>query len=97
MVRDAIGLVYALGHRSVAMLVGHDAGSPVASWASLIRPDIFHSVVLMSSPFGGPPSLPAPAACRAVQHSPRCNLGAPPTRDLVSRGAATCDGYTSGT
>ena len=26
MVRDAIGLVYALGHRSVAMVVGHDAG-----------------------------------------------------------------------
>src|SRR5207237_7924138 len=32
MVRDAIGLVYALGRRSVAMIVGHDAGAPVASW-----------------------------------------------------------------
>ncbi len=31
MTRDAIGLVYALGHRSVAMVVGHDAGAPVAS------------------------------------------------------------------
>src|SRR3989440_10888039 len=31
MVRDATGLVYALGHRSVAMVVGHDAGAPVAS------------------------------------------------------------------
>ena len=45
MVRDAIGLVYALGHRSVAMVVGHDAGAPVASWAALVRPDIFRSVV----------------------------------------------------
>src|SRR5215467_13491711 len=58
MVRDAIGLVYALGYRSVASVVGHDAGSPVASWCALVRPDIFRSVVLMSSPFGGAPSLP---------------------------------------
>jgi pimeloyl-ACP methyl ester carboxylesterase len=58
MVRDAIGLVYALGHRSVAMVAGHDAGAPVASWAALIRPDIFRSVTIMSSPFEGAPSLP---------------------------------------
>src|SRR6202171_1165451 len=58
MVRDAMGLVYALGHRSVAAIVGHDAGSPVASWSALIRPDIFRSVVIMSSPFAGAPSLP---------------------------------------
>ncbi len=58
MVRDAIGLVYALGHRTVAMVVGHDAGAPVASWAALIRPDIFRTVTIMSSPFEGPPSLP---------------------------------------
>ncbi len=44
MVRDAVGLVYALGYRSVAMVVGHDAGAPVASWAALVRPDIFRSV-----------------------------------------------------
>jgi hypothetical protein len=31
MVRDTIGLVHALGYRSIAMLVGHDAGAPVAS------------------------------------------------------------------
>src|SRR5882672_10041929 len=58
MVRDATGLVFALGYRSVAAVVGHDAGSPVASWSALIRPDIFRSVVLMSSPFAGGPSLP---------------------------------------
>ena len=58
MTRDAIGLVYALGHRTVAMVVGHDAGAPVASWAALIRPDIFRSVTIMSSPFEGAPSLP---------------------------------------
>ena len=64
MVRDAIGLVYALGYRSVAMVVGHDAGAPVASWAALVRPDIFRSVTIMSSPFEGPPRA-------AVQHRER--------------------------
>ena len=58
MTRDAIGLVYALGHRSVAMIAGHDAGAPVAAWSALIRPDVFHSVTILSSPFEGPPSLP---------------------------------------
>jgi pimeloyl-ACP methyl ester carboxylesterase len=58
MTRDAIGLVYALGYRSVAMVVGHDAGAPVASWSALIRPDIFRSITIMSSPFEGAPSLP---------------------------------------
>src|SRR6266540_3770841 len=58
MVRDATGLVFALGYRSSAAVVGHDAGSPVASWCSLIRPDVFGAVALMSSPFPGPPAVP---------------------------------------
>src|SRR5215813_8648279 len=58
MVRDALGLCFALGYREVAAVVGHDAGSPVASWAALIRPDIFRSVTILSSPFPGPPTVP---------------------------------------
>jgi pimeloyl-ACP methyl ester carboxylesterase len=58
LVRDALGLVAAFGYRSVAAVVGHDFGSPVAAWAALVRPDVFRSVVLMSAPFGGPPPLP---------------------------------------
>jgi pimeloyl-ACP methyl ester carboxylesterase len=58
MTRDAMSLVFALGYRSVAMVVGHDAGAPVASWAALIRPDIFRSITIMSSPFEGPPAWP---------------------------------------
>lgn len=58
LVRDALGLVSALAYRSVAAVVGHDFGSPVAAWCSLIRPDVFRSVVMMSAPFGGPPALP---------------------------------------
>jgi len=56
--RDAVGLVYALGYRSVAAVIGHDFGSPIAAWSTLIRPDIFRSVALMSAPFGGPPAVP---------------------------------------
>jgi pimeloyl-ACP methyl ester carboxylesterase len=70
MVRDSIALVYALGHRSVAMMVGHDAGTPVASWAALIRPDIFRTVTIMSSPFEGPPSLPFNTANGAATPRP---------------------------
>jgi pimeloyl-ACP methyl ester carboxylesterase len=73
MVRDAMGLVLALGYRSVAAVVGHDAGSPVAAWSALIRPDVFRSVVLMSSPFAGPPSLPFDTA-----------NGAPPPRSAIT-------------
>ena len=58
MVRDAMALVFALGYRDVAMVAGHDAGSPVAAWCALVRPDVFRSVVMMSSPFPGVPALP---------------------------------------
>jgi len=57
-VRDALGLVSVFGYRSVAAVVGHDFGSPVAAWCAVVRPDIFRSVVLMSAPFAGPPALP---------------------------------------
>ncbi len=59
--RDAIGLVFALGHRSVAAVIGHDFGAPVAAWCALVRPDVFRSVAMMSAPFPGAPALPAPA------------------------------------
>jgi pimeloyl-ACP methyl ester carboxylesterase len=57
LVRDALGVVTAFGHRSVAAVVGHDFGSSVAAWCGVIRPDVFRSVVLMSAPFTGPPQI----------------------------------------
>jgi pimeloyl-ACP methyl ester carboxylesterase len=57
LVRDALGVVTAFGHRSVAAVVGHDFGSSVAAWCGVIRPEIFRSVVLMSAPFAGPPQI----------------------------------------
>jgi pimeloyl-ACP methyl ester carboxylesterase len=56
--RDALALLHAFGHRSVAAVVGHDFGSSVAAWCALMRPDVFRKVVLMSAPFAGPPSMP---------------------------------------
>src|SRR5262250_660747 len=51
MVRDALALVLALGYREVAAVIGRDGGAPVAAWSSLIRPDVFRALVLMTSPF----------------------------------------------
>jgi pimeloyl-ACP methyl ester carboxylesterase len=56
-VSDTLGLVRALGIGKVAAVVGHDWGSPMAAWCALVRPDVFRSVVLMSTPFGGAPEL----------------------------------------
>ena len=61
-VKDALALVFALGHRSVSAVVGHDFGSPVAAYCALARPDVFRSVAMMSAPFPGPPELPFGAA-----------------------------------
>jgi pimeloyl-ACP methyl ester carboxylesterase len=58
LVRDVIGLISALGHRTVEGVFGHDAGSFVAAWCALTRPDVFRRVAMMSAPFSGPPSFP---------------------------------------
>jgi pimeloyl-ACP methyl ester carboxylesterase len=63
-VRDAMGVVTALGHRSVEAVVGHDFGVTPAAYGALLRPDFFKRLVLMSGPFAGPPPLvsaPRPA------------------------------------
>ena len=57
-VRDMLGLVSAFGHRSLAAVIGHDSGSPLAGWCGIVRPDMFRSVVMMSAPYGGPPAIP---------------------------------------
>ncbi|CCL98224.1 uncharacterized protein FIBRA_00218 [Fibroporia radiculosa] len=56
-VRDVVALVFALGYTSVASIVGHDMGSGVAALCALIRPAMFRSLVIMSTPFPGPPPL----------------------------------------
>ncbi|KAG0706941.1 Alpha/Beta hydrolase protein [Suillus ampliporus] len=61
-VEDVCSLVHALGYSSVAMLVGHDFGSPLAGHCVVVRPELFESVVFMSAPFGGVDSPSRPQA-----------------------------------
>jgi len=58
LVRDMMGLVKGLGYEKVESIIGHDSGAGIAGLSALIRPDIYKSVVMMSAPFGGAPSLP---------------------------------------
>jgi pimeloyl-ACP methyl ester carboxylesterase len=58
MVRDQIALVYALGYRATAMMVGHDQGSLMAALGALVRPDMFPLLTLIGGGFGGTPSFP---------------------------------------
>jgi pimeloyl-ACP methyl ester carboxylesterase len=81
LVTDAVGLLSALGYRSVPGVIGHDAGSPAAAWCALMRPDVFRSVMMMSSPFTGAPALPfnnadAPARLAAAEPPSRDNIDA---------------------
>lgn len=64
-VSDALGLVRALGYEKVAAVIGHDWSAPTAAWSALLRPDVFRSVVLMSTPFRGAPTLPLNTANQA--------------------------------
>lgn len=49
-VADNLGVVEALGEQG-ATIVGHDWGAPIASVSSLLRPDVFHALVLLSVPY----------------------------------------------
>jgi pimeloyl-ACP methyl ester carboxylesterase len=80
LVRDALGLVFAFGYRSIDAVIGHDFGAIVAPWCALARPDVFRSVVLMSAPFTGPPPLPFDT----VDAGPVAKPADPIHRDLAS-------------
>jgi len=74
-VRDALGLVAALGYREVALVAGHDFGASIAAWCALVRPDVFCSVALMSAPFAGPPALAFDTVSNPPQQtSPEVNI-----------------------
>src|SRR6476659_5675789 len=83
LLRDAIGVLFASGHRTADAVVGHDFGASVAAYAALVRPDIFRRLVLMSAPFGGPPGVPfdsagKPAAAKAADiHAALASLPRP--------------------
>jgi pimeloyl-ACP methyl ester carboxylesterase len=76
LVRDVMGLLAALGCRTVDAVVGHDFGSPVAAWCALLRPDVFRAVALMSAPWGGPPALPGAWQDSAASSAPAPDIHA---------------------
>lgn len=77
LVRDATGLVGALGLRSIEAVVGHDFGSPVAAACALARPDVFRALVMMSAPFAGVPSWPKSATTGTERLSAMTGLSDP--------------------
>ncbi len=56
LVEDVVALVSALGHDSIACLIGHDAGSTIAGFTALAHPALVKSVVFASTPFTGAPA-----------------------------------------
>ncbi len=58
MVRDQIALVYALGYRRAELIVGHDQGQLIATYAAIVRPDMFLRLTTVASAAGATPSFP---------------------------------------
>ena len=58
MVRDQIALVYALGYRKAELIVGHDQGQLMATYAAIVRPDMFSRLTTVSGVGNAPPSFP---------------------------------------
>ena len=54
LVSDLVSFLKEMNINNIDLLVGHDAGSIVAGAATLLRPDLFKSLVMMSAPFTGP-------------------------------------------
>jgi pimeloyl-ACP methyl ester carboxylesterase len=79
MARDALGLVYAMGYRHVAAVIGHDFGAFVAGYCALVRPDVFRRMALLSVPFEGAPALPFDTVNSGLS---------PPTQDINAELAA---------
>lgn len=73
-VGDVLGLVRALGHEKVAMVVGHDGGGPTAQWCARLRPDVFRSVVSISTPFFRAPTLPLSTVTHPKSPDPQDNV-----------------------
>ena len=55
--KDIYLLCKSLGYEKVKCIVGHDSGAAVASWASLLYPNYFMNLAIMSAPFSGPPNF----------------------------------------
>ena len=94
MVRDQIALVYALGYRRAELIVGHDQGQLIATYAAIVRPDMFLRLTTVASAAGAPPSFPFGGADRKPLYT-AADLDAefatldPPRRDYQDYWAST--------
>jgi pimeloyl-ACP methyl ester carboxylesterase len=74
-VGDVLGLVRALGYKQVASVIGHDWGGPTAQWCARLRPDVFLSVVSISTPFlMGASVLPLGTAGNLEDQAPEVDI-----------------------
>ncbi|HJS92145.1 MAG TPA: alpha/beta hydrolase [Steroidobacteraceae bacterium] len=73
-VTDVLELARAMGHEQVGCVVGHDWGGPTAEWCARLRPDVFSSVVSMSTPFAASPSLPLGSAAKSAPGAPHPDI-----------------------
>jgi pimeloyl-ACP methyl ester carboxylesterase len=69
-----LGLIRALGYEKAAMVVGHDWGGPTAQWCARLRPDVFQSVVSVSTPFFPAPTLPLDTTTHPPASDPEGNV-----------------------
>ena len=94
MVRDQIALVYALGYRRAELIVGHDQGQLIATYAAIVRPDMFLRLTTVASAAVAPPSFPFGGAERKPAYT-AADLDAefakldPPRRDYQDYWAST--------
>jgi len=58
LIRDHVCLVYKLGYKEVACIIGHDFGGVSSAMGPLLRPEIFKSGIQMSHPHHAIPTPP---------------------------------------
>jgi pimeloyl-ACP methyl ester carboxylesterase len=73
-VGDVLGLIRAIGYDKAAAVIGHDWGGPTAQWCARLRPDVFRSVVSLSTPFLGTASLPLETASKPMKAEPAVDI-----------------------
>jgi pimeloyl-ACP methyl ester carboxylesterase len=73
-VGDVLGLIRAIGYDKAAAVIGHDWGGPTAQWCARLRPDVFRSVVSLSTPFLGTASLPLDTAGEPMKAEPAVDI-----------------------
>eukprot|EP01084_Bolivina_argentea_P043364 79903_1 len=73
-IRDMLGLLNFLRFDKCYSVIGHDAGSPIAGWCAMVRPDVFQSVILMSACYTTPKNVYVSERAHAIFEQLFANL-----------------------